>query len=142
MEPCARQRSVRAGRSVARHHRRLAPRALAQLKNLVDRFEPSLVSDFLSWGAIDERHLNDVLPLPYTEAAIQVVCVNVVRAQEFLGRERLELPVVVQLRSRRVQPHRCVGEGCRSFESQIGFHAARDRPNPLLRDVDPDPPQG
>jgi len=49
-----------------------------QLKNLVDRFEPSLVSDHLSWGVIDERHLNDVLPLPYTEAAIQVVCVNVV----------------------------------------------------------------
>ncbi len=62
---------------------------LAQLKSLVDRFEPSLVSDHLSWGAIGERHLNDLLPLPYTEAAIEVVCANVVRAQEFLGREIL-----------------------------------------------------
>ncbi|HEY3246598.1 MAG TPA: DUF692 domain-containing protein [Phycisphaerae bacterium] len=62
---------------------------LAQLKALVERFEPSLVSDHLCWGAIGERHLNDLLPLPYTEAALDVVCANVVRAQEFLGREIL-----------------------------------------------------
>ncbi len=62
---------------------------LVQLKALVERFEPSLVSDHLCWGAIGERHLNDLLPLPYTEAALDVVCANVVRAQEFLGREIL-----------------------------------------------------
>jgi uncharacterized protein len=62
---------------------------LAQLKNLIDRFEPWLVSDHLSWGAIGERHLNDLLPLPYTEAALDVVCANVVRAQEFLDHEIL-----------------------------------------------------
>ncbi len=62
---------------------------LVQLKALVERFEPSLVSDHLCWGAIGDRHLNDLLPLPYTEAALEVVCANVVRAQEFLGREIL-----------------------------------------------------
>jgi hypothetical protein len=62
---------------------------LVQLKALVERFEPSLVSDHLCWGAIGERHLNDLLPLPYTEAALDVVCANVVRAQEFLGRQIL-----------------------------------------------------
>jgi len=62
---------------------------LARLKTLVERFEPSLVSDHLCWGAIRERHLNDLLPLPYTEAALDVVCANVVRAQEFLGRQIL-----------------------------------------------------
>jgi uncharacterized protein len=62
---------------------------LGQLKALVERFEPSLVSDHLCWGAIGERHLNDLLPLPCTEAALDVVCANVVRAQEFLGRQML-----------------------------------------------------
>jgi uncharacterized protein len=56
---------------------------LVQLKALVERFAPSLISDHLCRGAIGDRHLNDLLPLPYTEAALDVVCVNVVRAQEF-----------------------------------------------------------
>ena len=62
---------------------------LVQLKALVERFEPALVSDHLCWGAIGEWHLNDLLPLPYTEAALDVVCANVARAQEFLGRQIL-----------------------------------------------------
>ena len=62
---------------------------LLQLKALVERFEPSLISDHLCWGAIGDRHLNDLLPLPYTEAALDVVCANVGRAQEFLGRQIL-----------------------------------------------------
>jgi hypothetical protein len=62
---------------------------LMQLKALVERFDPAFVSDHLCWGAIGERHLNDLLPLPYTEAALDAVCINVVRAQEFLGRQIL-----------------------------------------------------
>jgi uncharacterized protein (UPF0276 family) len=62
---------------------------LARLKALVDRFEPALVSDHLCWGAIGKQHLNDLLPLPYTEEALRVVCANIVQAQDFLGREIL-----------------------------------------------------
>ena len=62
---------------------------LMQLKALVERFDPAFVSDHLCWGTIGERHLNDLLPLPYTEAALDAVCINVVRAQEFLGRQIL-----------------------------------------------------
>jgi uncharacterized protein len=62
---------------------------LVQLKALVDRLQPGLVSDHLCWGAIGGRHLNDLLPLPYTEEALQVVCANVAQAQEFLRREIL-----------------------------------------------------
>ncbi len=62
---------------------------LAQLKALVERFEPALVSDHLCWGAIGKQHLNDLLPLPYTEEALQVVCANIGRAQDFLGRDIL-----------------------------------------------------
>ena len=62
---------------------------LVQLKSLIARFEPALVSDHLCWGAIGGRHLNDLLPLPYTEEALTLVCTNVDHAQQFLGRQML-----------------------------------------------------
>jgi len=62
---------------------------LSLLKGLVERFEPGLVSDHLCWGAVGGRHLNDLLPLPYTEEALEVVCRNVGAAQEHLGRQIL-----------------------------------------------------
>jgi uncharacterized protein len=62
---------------------------LSALKSLVERFEPGLVSDHLCWGMIGGRHLNDLLPLPYTEEALAVVCRNVTITQEYLGRQIL-----------------------------------------------------
>jgi uncharacterized protein (UPF0276 family) len=47
------------------------------------------MSDHLCWGAIGARHLNDLLPLPYTEEALDVVCANVAHAQDFLRRQIL-----------------------------------------------------
>ena len=61
-------------------------RHLLKLKTVVDRFEPHFVSDHLSWGAVDGKHLNDLLPLPYTEEALEAVCHNIDRTQDFLGR--------------------------------------------------------
>jgi uncharacterized protein (UPF0276 family) len=62
---------------------------LTSLKYLVERFEPGLVSDHLCWGMVGGRHLNDLLPLPYTEEALAVVCRNVSAAQDHLGRQIL-----------------------------------------------------
>lgn len=62
---------------------------LEKLKGLVERFEPGLVSDHLSWSAVAGRHLNDLLPLPYSEEALATVCANVARTQDFLGRQFL-----------------------------------------------------
>ncbi|MFZ5555477.1 MAG: DUF692 domain-containing protein [Pseudomonadota bacterium] len=67
----------------------LDARHLAQLKALVERFDPCLVSDHLCWCAVDGRHHNDLLPLPYTHEALAVVCGNVARAQDVLGRQIL-----------------------------------------------------
>ena len=64
-------------------------RHLQKLKSLIDRFEPALVSDHLSWGKVDATWFNDLLPLPYTEEALAVVCRNVEMTQEFLGRSML-----------------------------------------------------
>jgi len=67
----------------------LNPEHLHKLKRLVDRIQPSLVSEHLCWGAIEGRHFNDLLPLPYTEEALHHVCAHIQETQEFLGRRIL-----------------------------------------------------
>jgi uncharacterized protein (UPF0276 family) len=62
---------------------------LTHLKRLIERFDPGAVSDHLCWGAIGGRHLNDLLPLPYTDEALDLVCAHVDQAQVFLGRQLL-----------------------------------------------------
>ncbi|MBK8754004.1 MAG: DUF692 domain-containing protein [Candidatus Competibacteraceae bacterium] len=64
-------------------------RHLAALKTLIRRFEPALVSEHLSWGSVGGRHLNDLLPLPYTEEALYHLVARVCQAQEILGRQIL-----------------------------------------------------
>ena len=60
---------------------------LARVAALVKRLEPALVSDHLSWSSFGGRYFNDLLPLPYTEEALDVVVRNVQRLQEVLGRQ-------------------------------------------------------
>jgi uncharacterized protein (UPF0276 family) len=62
---------------------------LGKLDRLVRRFEPGFVSEHLSWGAVPGRHLNDLLPLPYTEEALERVAAHVRETQDFLGRQLL-----------------------------------------------------
>jgi uncharacterized protein (UPF0276 family) len=58
---------------------------LSKLKRLVDRIQPVLVSEHLSWGALGARHFNDLLPLPYTPEALRLVVERVTQAQDALG---------------------------------------------------------
>jgi len=64
---------------------------LARLKRLVERVEPALVSEHLCWSHADGRHLNDLLPLPFTEEALGVVCERIERVQSALAR-----PILVE----------------------------------------------
>src|SRR4051812_44462417 len=41
---------------------------LERVRALVERTAPMLVSEHLSWGAVHGRQLNDLLPLPLSEA--------------------------------------------------------------------------
>lgn len=59
---------------------------LARLKRLVAHVQPGLVSEHVCWGAIDGRHANDLLPLPYTEEALALMSRRVQAVQEALGR--------------------------------------------------------
>ncbi len=62
---------------------------LKKLKELIKIIDPFLVSDHISWGAIDKKHLNDLLPLPYTKQAFIALAANISRMQDFLDREIL-----------------------------------------------------
>lgn len=62
---------------------------LERLARLVERIEPCLVSEHLSWSVSGGAYLNHLLPLPYTEEALAVLSRNVARAQERLGRQLL-----------------------------------------------------
>lgn len=59
---------------------------LGRVAALIERLEPQLVSDHLSWSVAGGHYFNDLLPLPYTEEALAVVVRNVQRLQERLGR--------------------------------------------------------
>ena len=62
---------------------------LKRFKALIDRTEPFLVSDHLSWSVADGTYLNDLLPLPYTEESLDIMAQNVAAAQDAFGRRIL-----------------------------------------------------
>jgi uncharacterized protein (UPF0276 family) len=82
------------------------PEHLERLARLVARYQPGLVSDHLSWSASDGIHLPDLLPLPYTEEALDVFAGNVERVQDTLGR-----PILIENPSRYLSlPHSTLTE--------------------------------
>jgi uncharacterized protein (UPF0276 family) len=62
---------------------------LAKLKGLIDRFEPALVSEHLAFSSVGGRYLNDLLPLPYHQEALDYVVGRIQQVQELLGRQIL-----------------------------------------------------
>ena len=62
---------------------------LRRLKALADRIEPLWVSDHLCWTRTSAHNSHDLLPLPYTEEALEIVCANIMNAQDTLGRAML-----------------------------------------------------
>lgn len=62
---------------------------LVRLRRLVGRIEPLWVSDHLCWTRTNAHNSHDLLPLPLTREALEIVCENIDRAQEALGRAML-----------------------------------------------------
>ncbi len=62
---------------------------LRRLKELIDRVEPSHVSDHLCWTGVDRENLHDLLPLPYTREAIENTAGKILQVQDFLQRRIL-----------------------------------------------------
>jgi uncharacterized protein (UPF0276 family) len=62
---------------------------LERVRRAVNRFEPALLSEHLSWSSVDGRFANDLLPLPYTDEALRHVSSRIAQAQDYLGRRIL-----------------------------------------------------
>lgn len=62
---------------------------LERLKTLVDRYEPESFSEHLAWSTHKTNYLNDLLPLPYDERALNSVVSNIHQLQETLRRRIL-----------------------------------------------------
>lgn len=66
---------------------------LMRIRSLVDRFEPSAVSDHIAWvrapRASGGASLNDLLPLPCTDEAVSVMARNIDIFQNAIGRQVL-----------------------------------------------------
>jgi uncharacterized protein (UPF0276 family) len=73
---------------------------LDKLVRLIAHYQPALVSEHLCWSAAGGRHLNDLLPLPYTDEALAHVCGRIERVQERLRRQILVENVSSYLRYR------------------------------------------
>jgi uncharacterized protein len=59
---------------------------LLALKALADRLQPRWISDHLCWTGVHGRNLHDLLPIPYTQEALDHVAQRVDRTQDILGR--------------------------------------------------------
>ena len=62
---------------------------LERLAGLVERLEPVLVSEHLSWSIVEGVYLNDLLPLPYTEEALDLLAAHIDQVQTRLRRQIL-----------------------------------------------------
>ena len=62
---------------------------LARLRKLHDRVKPLWVSDHLCFTGIGGHNSHDLLPIPYTEEALDIVCANITHAQDILERPML-----------------------------------------------------
>ena len=60
---------------------------LKNLKRLIGRIKPFLVTDHLCFTGAHATNIHDLLPLPYTQEAVRTVVANVSRVQDFLGRQ-------------------------------------------------------
>ncbi len=68
---------------------RVNPEHLKQLNALISEVQPIFVSDHLSWSQTGGHYFNDLLPLPYTEEALDCFCRNVLEVQESIQRPML-----------------------------------------------------
>jgi len=62
---------------------------LDRIRHVVERIAPGLISEHLSWSVVGGTYLADLLPLPMTEEALQVVCRNIDQVQTHLKRQML-----------------------------------------------------
>jgi hypothetical protein len=74
--------SIGAPRPLDREH-------LKRLAALIRRYQPSQFSEHLAWSSHDEGFFADLLPLPYDDETLAIVCNHIDETQDALGRRML-----------------------------------------------------
>jgi uncharacterized protein (UPF0276 family) len=94
---------------------------LRQVKALAARIEPRWISDHLCWTGVAGRNTHDLLPLPYTEEALEHVAARVRMVQDFLGRRILleNVSSYVQFRDSRLSEWEFLAEIARRADCLI-----------------------
>lgn len=62
---------------------------LKKLKRVIDRFNPALVSEHLSWTSYNGIYTHDLLPIPYNKETLSLLHEHIDHVQNFLGRQIL-----------------------------------------------------
>ncbi|MCF8475012.1 MAG: DUF692 domain-containing protein [Emcibacter sp.] len=62
---------------------------LRQIKSLVDDIDPVFVSEHLSWSGYSHIHVPDLLPVPYTNEALDIFVDHVLEFQDKIDRQIL-----------------------------------------------------
>jgi len=65
------------------------PAHLERIRKVAERVEPGLMSEHIAWNLVGGTYLADLLPLPMTEEALDVVCRHVDQTQSYLKRRIL-----------------------------------------------------
>jgi uncharacterized protein (UPF0276 family) len=65
------------------------PAHLERIREVAERVEPGLMSEHIAWNVVGGTYLADLLPLPMTEEALEVVCRHVDQTQSYLKRRIL-----------------------------------------------------
>jgi len=62
---------------------------LRRICSLIEKIDPFLVSGHLAWSTYEGEYLNDLLPLPFNEEALELVVAHVREVQDALARPYL-----------------------------------------------------
>lgn len=57
---------------------------LLRLKQLIEHFQPTHISDHLCWTSFQQHYFHELLPLPYTEEAICHIAKRIRQVQDYL----------------------------------------------------------
>ncbi|TGK81228.1 DUF692 domain-containing protein [Leptospira montravelensis] len=63
------------------------PKYLKDLKLLIDRVDPFLVSDHLAWNHFNGNRLHELIPVPYHEESLEVIANHIDQVQNELQRQ-------------------------------------------------------
>lgn len=59
---------------------------LRQVKEIINRYDPAIVSDHLSWSSVGGKYFPDLYPLPFNDETLNHLVRKVEQAQEYLQR--------------------------------------------------------